>query len=829
VRPDGTRRWIVARGAPTFAADGKLAAFHGTVQDVTDRHRDEEAIRESEQHYRTLANASSVIIWATTPDKALAFCNESFQRFTGRSESELLGVGWLATIHPDDLHSLQAAYDQADATRDRFVFEGRMRNADGAYRWIRDEGTPRYDSKGVFLGYIGIAVDVTEMREARDRVTAMLGALPDLMFGVDLEGTINEFHSAAGNRLYLPPKDFLGKRVRDVLPALASSVIMEALEEAARTGSSRGRVYHLPEGDTDLWYELSVALMPKATHADPHFIVLVRDVTRRKAMEAELDAHRTRLEALVDERTAALRSTTERLERTQFAMDRVGIGIQWADAATGRLLYANEVMTRMLGYTRDELCKLSVGDIDPHFRNAELTRQVASLREQGYLHQEREARTKDGRTIPVELSAYYTKRAPPERDLVIAFVTDISARAAQEQALRVAKEAAVAASVAKSAFLANMSHEIRTPLNAITGMAYLLKRSQPATEQVGRLDKIIAASQHLLEIINAVLELSKIEAGKFDLAENAVDLGQILGNVAGMVSEQARAKGLTLTTEGPQPPPGLVGDATRVQQALLNYAVNAVKFTEAGSVRLRYRIEHQTPDFVDVRFAVEDTGIGIEPASLERLFTPFEQVDSSLTRKYGGTGLGLAITRRLAMLMGGDAGVDSTPNAGSTFWFTVRLQRSQAPAAIGTSESTASAEDELRRRCAGRRLLLVEDDPINAEVIVELVKLAGLVVVVADDGVEALDRARQSRYDLVLMDIQMPRMDGLAATRALRALAPYADVPILAISANVFAVDRGRALEAGMSDFIPKPVVPQELFAKLLRWLAPPAEPAVRP
>lgn len=414
-------------------------------------------------------------------------------------------------------------------------------------------------------------------------------------------------------------------------------------------------------------------------------------------------------------------------------------------------------------------------------------------------------------------------------DLTQQHDTEAALRAVERQAaeLAVAKQAAEAASQAKAAFLANMSHEIRTPMNAIFGMLHLLQGTELTEIQSGHLGKIDVATRHLLAIINDILDLSKIESGHFALNQAPFSLGVLLENVVTILEEQAKHKGITLRSHLAESlrEIQLLGDQQRLQQVLLNLAANAVKFTEHGEISIQVSSIGSCSDSQNVRFEVSDTGIGIPAADLVRIFNAFEQTDNSLSRNHGGTGLGLAISQRLVGLMGGTIAVGSTPGVGSTFSFSLDLPYvRQLPESAQISKITgAEAAAELLRNYGCRRLLLVEDEPINQEVTLEILgNELGLQVDLAINGAVAVELARQRKYDLILMDMQMPVLDGLAASAAIRRLPEYATTPILAMTANVQVDDRQRCLNAGMNDFVPKPVDPDNLFLALLKWLSKP-------
>jgi len=383
------------------------------------------------------------------------------------------------------------------------------------------------------------------------------------------------------------------------------------------------------------------------------------------------------------------------------------------------------------------------------------------------------------------------------------------------------KARADAASKAKSDFLSNMSHEIRTPMNSIIGMTHLALNAAPDPRQRDYLEKIYHSGQHLLGIINDILDFSKIEAGMLELRRETFMVDALMRNVEVQLGAQAAAKGLGFDVEiAPELMRPLCGDVLRLEQVLINFAGNAVKFSERGRIKLRAHLARAFGPEVLVRFEVQDRGIGIAPDALPQLFTPFQQADPSATRRHGGTGLGLAISRQLAELMGGEVGVTSDPGSGSTFWFTARLSLEDRAAIVGLGAAPAPAIARLDE-CA---VLLVEDNPFNQQVARELLEQAGADVTVAGDGAQALEAMARAamagtRFDCVLMDVQMPVMDGLEATRRIRANAALKDTLVVAMTANAGVDDRARCLEAGMNEFLAKPVVPELLAATIARCL----------
>ncbi len=541
-------------------------------------------------------------------------------------------------------------------------------------------------------------------------------------------------------------------------------------------------------------------------------------------------------------RTADLVKERERSRRAlnnqKFALDQHAI-VSITDL-DGRITYANDRFCDITGYRREELLGqnhriINSGQLPQAFfenlwkviTSGQVWRgEICNRNRSGGLY-----------WVSATIVPLLDEQGRPEQ--YIAIRTDISERVSAEQALaelnqgletkilrrtealEEATQMASLANRAKSDFLSNMSHEMRTPMNSILGMSFLALRASPPPKIREYLRNIHESGKFLLELISNILDFSKIEAGKLDLESVDFSMPSVYTGVISLLEDTARQKGVRLEMDlDPALDGTLRGDPLRVRQILLNYASNAVKFSSQGCITLVGRVLAEGPQGIDFRLEVRDQGIGMTEEQADHLFQPFHQADASTTRRFGGTGLGLAICRKLAELMGGRVGVTSQVGVGSTFWFEARLQRGSGLAALPSETDSADFEQRWGQSLRGLHILVVDDNPLNQMVASELLRAAGAEVVLAGDGQKALETLAEMDVDCVLMDVQMPLMDGLEATRRIRLNPQWAGLPVIAMTANARREDHADCLAAGMDDFVTKPVVPDTFYATVTQWAA---------
>ncbi|MBA3773359.1 MAG: response regulator [Ramlibacter sp.] len=748
-------------------------------------------------------------------------------------------------------------------------------------------------------------------------------------------------NNAACEALGYPSEEIVGLALKDLV-ADFSAERAKVTAEKIRKAAGKPVTYERPllrRDGTIIEVEVTSFIAQDNTRALS--IAAFKDITAERRAKQERKRQQATLESLINSISDLI-----------FYKDRAG-----------RYMGCNTAYAALVGRTVDEICGLTCHDLFDK-ESAEVMHRrdqqaMALLQEHS---SELWSTTPDGQRVLYDtvVSPLWDEKGEPQG--LLGICRNITHRRKAEEEIRRAKEIAEEATRMKSDFLANMSHEIRTPMNAIIGLSHLVLKTELTARQRDYIAKVQTSGQHLLGVINDILDFSKVEAGKLDLENRDFELEKLLDNTGNLISEKSHAKGLELVFEvGPDVPPNLVGDSLRLGQILLNYANNAVKFTEKGEIVISVRASELTAKDVLLHFRVRDTGIGLTPEQMGRLFQSFSQADTSTTRKFGGTGLGLAICKQLAELMGGEVGVESDYGRGSTFWFSARLgigaaaRRQLLPkpdlrgrralvvddndharavivdmlkgmtfltceagsgaaavhevrraadaghpydvvyldwrmpgmdgmetarrirslglastpmflmvTAYGREEVLKEAEgagiqdvlvkpvnvsilfdttmgalggrrselaagsqqpvggaDERLAAIRGARILLVEDNDINQQVARELLEDAGLVVDLADNGEIALDMVNRFSYDLVFMDMQMPVMDGVTATREMRRQPRLAHLPIAAMTANAMDQDRRRCMEAGMNDFLVKPIDPQDMWRLLVRWVRP--------
>jgi PAS domain S-box-containing protein len=758
----------------------------------------------------------------------------------GYRPEEVIGEYFAQFVHPEDLPGLKDSFCKTMQGRLE-PYEFRVRDKSNRYRHVRTSSRIEKDEQGRTLGITGILSDITLQKqrddakqESESKLAAIIEFLPDATFVIDLQGKVIAWNRAMeemtgidkmdmigqGDHAYAIP--FYGERRRQLLDLLDKDdkEIASNYQYVQRKGNTLYAEIFTPAlfggRGAHVWATGAPIFDAKGKRLGA--IESIRDITESKRAKEELQKSKDYLEKIINS-----------IGDPIFVKNR-----------QHQFVLVNDAFCALSGRSCDDLLGKMDYDFFPSEQVAVFLEKDERVFETGKENVNEETITDSqgiDRTIITKKTLYTDNSASK---FIVGIIRDITERKWAEEELQKTNQqlkTAIAkaneltalarkANAAKSEFLANMSHEIRTPLNGVIGMTELLLDTHLNGEQLEYAQTINSSGEALLALINDILDFSKIEARKLVMEMQDFDLAGVLKYTTDLLTRSAQEKGLQVTCMvEPDVPMLLQGDAGRLRQILANLGGNAVKFTNWGRVQIKVKVEKVEETNITLRFSVSDTGIGVPADRLAALFMPFTQADGSTTRKYGGTGLGLAISKQLAQMMNGKIGAESTEGVGSTFWFTARFektaQRAQSLASLGQAAPTVAGPAHALPGMV--RILLAEDNPVNQRVALAMLKRLGCRTDVAANGREAVQALQNASYDLVLMDCQMPEMDGFEATRAVRlkeAAASRPSIPIIAMTASAMQADRERCLQAGMSDFIAKPVQPGELAEMLARWLA---------
>ncbi|WP_193615658.1 PAS domain S-box protein [Massilia sp. YMA4] len=832
-RADGSHFPAMVHLAPIKMAGQGLSVV--SVRDMTQRQRAEQALHASSERYRLIVQTAAEGIWMTDEHDRTSFVNPTMARMLGYEPEEMLGRTMQEFMDEDSCALLR----QHNSRRRPGMAEqgdARFYRKDHSSMWGLLSTTQINADNGVYAGTLAMITDITDrrlaevaLRNSSQRMASVFNAVTNGLVVLNSEGVLLECNAAAARML--GPAAASGARLwpgvhEDDRPFGDDE---HPVAQALRSGQSvRDVVMGVARQDGTMgWLSVNAEPMRDELGATTMAVASLTDITDRKRSED------------------AVRHGEQRLQEI-IKMMPIGLFLKGAD---GRMLEMNPACEAQFGYTLRELQDGEYAHLHTPEEMAEFRRRDAEAFAHGDLIDFEETlwnpRLREHRHLRTFKKPVYDEQGKPA--YLIGMSIDITDSKHAEQALRElnehleervarrteqleeAKQVAEEASMAKGQFLANMSHEIRTPMNGVIGMAYLALKTDLDPRQRDYLEKIRFAGEHLLRIIDDILDISKIEAGKLDIEQVPFSMEHVIRTLTTVVAPKAAGKELALEFDlDPALPPVLVGDPLRLNQVLINYTTNAIKFSEQGSIRVSVKNVMADERHCLVRFEVSDEGIGLSEAEMGKLFQSFQQADASTTRAYGGTGLGLAICKQLAQLMGGEVGVHSSPGAGSTFWFTARLGIGSASGAVARQDADVPALPGTVAALKDARILLVEDNTFNQQIAQEMLEEAGAAVCVANNGAEALELLRQTGFDCVLMDVQMPLMDGLEATRRIRADPRLAGLHVLAMTATATNEDRERCLAAGMDDFISKPIQPATMVQSVARWL-PPRPPGALP
>ena len=754
--------------------------------------------------FRLLIETLPHMAWASHPDGVSQYCNRTMRDYFGWAQADVEGLDWSQIVHPDDRQRSIEAWNHAVATVTDYRVDYRLRRAtDGAYRWHEGRATPVCDVSGAVVRWVGTCTDIEERKRLEETVQAseerfrsLMDLSPDIISIILEDGTL-DYNSPAALAIHgYTQEEMIGRNTFDLIhpddQPQCTAYIDSLVNKSPGPDSVQYR-YRNKDGSY-VWMEATAVNQ----FDNPHIrglIVISRDISERKQSEESLKENKERYRRLIE-----------------------GLGARYSlfsHTAEGSFLYVSPSFAGMFGVPAESIIgrdwrelnltpeSLAAGEESDRRIIEELSMQTVELT----------STLSDGSRRIIEVT-YGPVIENGRVTHMEGICTDITESKAIEVALERAKEAAETANQAKSDFLANMSHEIRTPITGIMGMAELLEETELNAVQRSYLTTILHSSENLLDLVNDLLDLSKIESGTVEMVRKNFSLRELIGEVITSQRRLSESKGLSVRCEiSSAIPDRLYGEALKLKQILLNLMSNAVKFTSRGEVTVVVTNRGLRGSRVDLEFTVSDTGIGIRPDLLKTIFEPFQQGDSSISRQYGGTGLGLAICTRLVGLLGGTLQVQSREGSGSTF-------RLRLPLALAeTAAPEVSRREPQRPAQAGQTILLVEDSEASRLFFIEVLKKHGYGVEVATNGVEALAKWEQRDYDLILLDIQMPVMDGLEVLGTIRAAeqARGGHVPVVAITAHAMEDDRKLFLRQGFDGYLSKPTRIGDLLDEITR------------
>jgi PAS domain S-box-containing protein len=765
-----------------------------------------EALRKSEANYRQLfENSPTGIYQVNFRTGKFTKANDAFCEYLGYSQHEITSLTPYDVLTDESKQLyLERVSKMISGKNVPDYPEFEIISKNGRRRWVQLNVKFIYDSEGI-AGADVVAHDITDrkkveeaLRESEEKYRLVVENAGEAIF-IAQSGFLSFV-----NKMTI---QILGSYSEDEIRSLPFTHFIhpEDREMVVERHMRRIRGEEVPhqypfrivtKNGSVRWVEIHAVFFP--WKGEPATLNFANDITDRKRVEEALQESEKKYRNIFN-------NSTEGIFRT---------------SPDGQVLMANPALARMFGYESPEDILKNVSDLKEQFYIDSPKRDeiMHLINKQGPVKDyELKSKCKDGSIIDVSMSVYAVRDENQNLLYYEGMLEDITEKKRIEE-LKIAKESAEAATRAKTEFLAKMSHEIRTPMNAIIGLSYLLRNTNLTARQCDYLNKIETSAKSLLGIINNILDISKIEAGKLEMESVDFQLHDIMNNIADIFSEYAIEKGINLAVlVAEDVPRELLGDPLRLEQVLVNLTDNAVKFTVSGSIMIRADLVNKDAMRCRLRFSVTDSGIGMTREEISRLFVIFSQADSSITRKFGGTGLGLAISRRLVEMMGGEIHVESEPGKGSTFNFTAEF--GCQPAIRKNKEEKTTIQPVID--FSGLRLLLVEDNFINQQVAREVLENAGVLVDAVNNGLEAVEAVRLNAYDAVIMDVEMPVMSGYEATRIIREDAHNMDLPIIAMTAHSLEEVQKECLAVGMNDYVTKPIEIERMFSVLNRWVKP--------